>query len=55
MPQSIGSGSLIQTAGSNYSVDLSAGIEAIVASIRIVRQMTASSLLATLNEIATNV
>jgi len=34
MPQSIGSGSLIQTAGSNYSVDLSAGTEAIVASIQ---------------------
>jgi hypothetical protein len=32
MPQSIGSGSLIQAVGSNYSVDLSAGTEAIVAS-----------------------
>jgi hypothetical protein len=44
MPQYIGSGSLIQADGSNYSVDLSAGTEAIVACISIFRQMTASSL-----------
>ena len=44
MPQSIGSGPLIQTAGSNYSVDLSAATEAIVASIQYYPRDEASNL-----------